>query len=107
MRVPESNAKYGGCPCEIWGRLGSAAIRSSRVTQGRVISSEWTKLRTLRSTRWSLLAGVVAMAGLGPLIAVAQMSRWAHLDPQERLTYDSINTGVGGYHLAQLAIARA
>jgi ABC-type transport system involved in multi-copper enzyme maturation permease subunit len=44
------------------------------------------------------------MAGLGPLIAAVQMSRWGQLDPHDRLTYDSINTGVGGWHLAQLAI---
>jgi ABC-2 type transport system permease protein len=75
-----------------------------RVTQWHVIQAEWTKLWTLRSTRWSLLAAFVAMAGLGPLIAAVQMSRWTHLDPHERLTYDAINTGVGGYHLAQLAI---
>ncbi len=75
-----------------------------RVTQLNVIRSEWTKLRTLRSTRWSLLAAFVAMAGLGPLIAAAQMGRWDRLDPHDRLTYDAINTGVGGWHLAQLAI---
>lgn len=74
------------------------------VTQLNVMRSEWTKLRTLRSTRWSLLAAFVAMAGLGPLIAAAQMGRWDRLDPHDRLTYDAINTGVGGWHLAQLAI---
>ncbi|MDX6725748.1 MAG: type transport system permease protein [Baekduia sp.] len=74
------------------------------VTQARVLRSEWTKLWTLRSTRWSLLAAVVAMAGLGILIAAVQMSRWTHLEPHERAVYDSIDTGVGGYHLAQLAI---
>jgi ABC-2 type transport system permease protein len=73
-----------------------------RVTLARVIRSEWTKLWTLRSTRWSLFAGFVAMAGLGPLIAAVQMSRWSHLRPHERLTFDSINIGVGGWHLAQL-----
>jgi ABC-2 type transport system permease protein len=70
----------------------------------RVIRSEATKLRSLRSTRWSLLAAVVAMAGLGPLIAAVQMGRWSQLDPGERLRFDSINSGIGGYHLAQLAI---
>ncbi|MCW2983788.1 MAG: transporter permease subunit [Conexibacter sp.] len=75
-----------------------------RVTQLNVVRSEWTKLWTLRSTRWSLLAAVVAMAGLGILVAAVQMSRWTHLDPHERAVYDSIDTGVGGYHLAQLAI---
>jgi ABC-type transport system involved in multi-copper enzyme maturation permease subunit len=75
-----------------------------RVTLPRVLRSEWTKLWSLRSTRWSLLAGFVAMAGLGPLIAAVQMSRWSRLEPHDRLTYDSINVGVGGWHLAQLAI---
>jgi hypothetical protein len=75
-----------------------------RVTLPHVVRSEWTKLWTLRSTRWSLLASFVAMAGLGPLVAAVQMSRWATLQPHDRLTYDAINTGVGGYHLAQLAV---
>jgi ABC-type transport system involved in multi-copper enzyme maturation permease subunit len=77
---------------------------AGRVTQLSVIRSEWTKLWSLRSTRWSLLASLVAMAGLGPLIAAVQMGRWSQLSAHERLTYDSINTGVAGWHLAQLAI---
>ena len=46
-----------------------AAVRSppfkGRVTQARVIRSEWTKLWSLRSTRWSLLAAFIAMAASG------------------------------------------
>jgi ABC-2 type transport system permease protein len=83
---------------------GAAPRQHGRVTQRNVVRSEWTKLWTLRSTRWSLLVAVVAMAGLGPLVAAVQMNRWTHLDPHERAVFDSINTGVGGYHLAQLAI---
>ncbi len=75
-----------------------------RVTQLRVVRSEWTKLWSLRSTRWTLLAAVMAMAGLGPLAASLQMSRWSQLRLAERLRFDSVNTGVAGYHLAQLAI---
>jgi ABC-type transport system involved in multi-copper enzyme maturation permease subunit len=78
--------------------------RRPGVTYGRVLASEWTKLRTLRSTLWSLLAGVVAMAGLGPAVAAVQMSRWSHLGLEERARFDAVNSGVGGYHLAQLAI---
>jgi len=33
------------------------AAHTGRVTQLRVVLSEWTKLHSLRSTRWSLLAG--------------------------------------------------
>lgn len=75
-----------------------------RVTQSGVARAEWTKLWSLRSTRWSLLAGFASMAGIGLIIAAAQMSRWTRLDVHERVTYDAINTGVGGYRLAQLAI---
>ena len=44
------------------------------------------------------------MAGLGILVAAVQMSRWTHLDPHERATYNSLDPAVGGWHLAQLAI---
>jgi ABC-type transport system involved in multi-copper enzyme maturation permease subunit len=74
------------------------------VTLPNILRSEWTKLWTLRSTRWSLLVSFIAMAGLGPLVAAVQMSRWSHLELHDRLSYDAINTGVGGYHLAQLTI---
>jgi ABC-type transport system involved in multi-copper enzyme maturation permease subunit len=69
-----------------------------------VLRSEWTKLWSLRSTRWTLLVSFVGMAGLGPLIAAIQMGRWSHLSIGDRRTYDAINTAVGGYHLAQLAV---
>jgi hypothetical protein len=82
----------------------TAAAAPSRVTQARVVRSEWTKLWTLRSTRWSLLAAVIAMGLLGLVVAAFQMGHWSRLDPHERATYSAINTGVGGYHLAQLAI---
>ncbi len=39
------------------------------VTQIRVVRSEWTKLRALRSTRWSALSAVVLIVGLGAAIA--------------------------------------
>src|SRR6201996_4677745 len=79
-------------------------LQGVRVTQLRVIHSEWTKLRSLRSTRWSLLAGFVAMAGLGPLVSAISMARWSHMSLVDRLTFNPINIGLGGYNLAQLAI---
>ncbi|MGO9752892.1 MAG: ABC transporter permease [Solirubrobacteraceae bacterium] len=82
----------------------TARAYAGGVTLPNVVRSEWTKLWSLRSTRWSLLASFVAMAGLGPLIAAVQMSRWSHMSLQERLRFDAINTAVGGYHLAQLAV---
>lgn len=86
--------------------LPTRADRSDeRVTLPRVIRSEWTKLWTLRSTRWSLFLAFIAQAGLGPLIAVIEMARWSHLTLQDRLTINPIDHSLGGWHLAQLAVA--
>jgi hypothetical protein len=78
---------------------------NERVTLARVIRSEWTKLWTLRSTHWSLLLAFLAQAGLGPLIALIEMARWSHLSLQDRLTINPIDHSLGGWHLAQLAVA--
>jgi hypothetical protein len=80
------------------------AVARGHVTQLRVIRSEWTKLWSLRSTRWTLLVAILGMAGLGPLIAAVQMNRWNHMGLDDRLHFNAINTGLGGYHFAQLAI---
>jgi hypothetical protein len=88
---------------------GNTAVREawagSPVSLPRVIRSEWTKLWSLRSTRWSLLLAFIAQAGLGPLIALITMSRWSHLSLSDRLTINPIDRSLGGWHLAQLAIA--
>ena len=42
-----------------------ARVPTLKVTQGRVLLSEFTKFRSLRSTMWTLLAAVVLMIGLG------------------------------------------
>ena len=81
-----------------------AAGGAEGVTLRRVVRSEWTKLWSLRSTRWSFLVAFIAEAGLGPLIAVIEMSRWNQLSLGERLVFLPVDKSLAGYHLAQLAI---
>ncbi len=57
---------------------------TGRVTQARVILSEWTKLHSLRSTRWSLLAAVVLTIGLPAIFAAVTSSHWGSMSPHER-----------------------
>jgi len=68
------------------------------------LKSEWTKLRTVRSTIWSLLATVGITIGLGTLFCAAIVSRWDHLDAIERLRFDGTARSLSGIFLAQLAI---
>jgi len=90
---------------EAGARTPAAGLTVNRVTLARVIRSEWTKLWTLRSTRWSLFLAFLAQAGLGPLIAAIEMARWSQLSLQDRLTLNPIDHSLGGWHLAQLAVA--
>ena len=68
------------------------------------LRAEWTKLRTVRSTMWTLLVTVALTVGLGALICSARVSRWNRLDPGERLHFDPTAFSLNGLFLAQLAI---
>jgi ABC-2 type transport system permease protein len=43
---------------------------AGRVTRSRVIRSEWTKFRSVRSTGWSLAAALVLTIGIGTLVSL-------------------------------------
>lgn len=63
--------------------------------------AEWTKLRTLRSSYWTLLTAVIAMAGFGALLCAAYAR---HLTPASRATLDPASYSESGFFFAQLAI---
>jgi hypothetical protein len=86
------------------GATSPATGSPAGVTLPRVVRSEWTKLWSLRSTRWALGVSVVGMAGLGIIIAAVQMAHWKQMDPHDRATFDPVDVSIGGWHLAQLAI---
>ena len=67
-----------------------------------ILRSEWIKLRSLRSTWWSLLIGVVAMVGLGAIFS--SFTRTGGNGGRAAQAVDPISTSLGGYNLAQLAI---
>jgi ABC-2 type transport system permease protein len=69
-----------------------------RVTRSRVLLSEWTKFRSLRSTVWSLFAAVVLMLGLG-----AGLSAITAGQPRS-LGADPTSISLIGTFIAQLAI---
>jgi ABC-2 type transport system permease protein len=78
---------------------------TGRVTQARVAVSEWTKLHSLRSTRWSLFAAVILTIGLPLLFATIVGSHWAHMNAHERADRHPLDVALAGVNLSQLAIA--
>ncbi len=78
--------------------------QTGRVTQLRVIASEWTKLHSLRSTRWSLFAAVVLTIGLPAIFAAVTSSHWGHMSLRERADRHPLDIALAGVNLSQLAI---
>jgi ABC-2 type transport system permease protein len=76
-----------------------------RVTQLRVAVSEWTKLRSLRSTLWSLFAAILLTILLPVLFAAITSSHWGSMSPHERADRHPLDIALAGVNLSQLAIA--
>lgn len=81
-----------------------ATGRRGRVTQTGVFRSEWTKLYSLRSTRYALLATAALTVGFGILASAITVSRWGSLSAVDKATFDPLKTSLLGVRFAVLAI---
>jgi ABC-2 type transport system permease protein len=75
-----------------------------RVTQARVVLSEWIKFRSLRSSVWTLLAAVVLSIGIGALFSAVSASQYHTFSPADRASFNPISTSLNGTLFSQLAI---
>ncbi len=75
-----------------------------RVTNARVLLSEWTKFRSLRSTIYTVVVAVALMVGLGALFSAITASQYTSFDPAAKAQFNPISTSLAGVLFAQLAI---
>jgi ABC-2 type transport system permease protein len=80
-----------------------AGPSAQRVSQARVVRSEWTKLRSLPSTAWSLLVTVVSIVGFGVLYCLLRVAR-PPTDPAAAAAFDPTAVSLTGVQLAAIAI---
>jgi ABC-2 type transport system permease protein len=80
-----------------------AAFRAA--TFGDVLRSEWTKLRSVRSTFWALTVTVVLGIGLGAVISAAGAHGYAKSSASSKLSWDPTAASLDGIGIATLAIA--
>jgi ABC-2 type transport system permease protein len=74
-----------------------------KVTQARVLRSEWTKFRSLRSTVWTLLIALTLMIGLGALFSALNASQYHTLSPAGRATFSPVSVSLTGTFFAVVA----
>ncbi len=81
------------------------AQTSLGVTQLRVLRSEWTKFRSLRSTLVTLAAAIALTIGMGALLTGVTAAQWDRYSDVEKATTDLIGLSLGGFMFSQLALA--
>ena len=69
-----------------------------------VCRSEWTKLRTVRSTMWALVFTVISIIGLGVLLTALVVGQWDHRSLAEVTGFDPLLYSYAGLNVAQLSI---
>ncbi|HEY8301076.1 MAG TPA: ABC transporter permease [Jatrophihabitans sp.] len=85
--------------------ISAAGLAPSRVTQRGVLRSEWIKLRSLRSTWFSLAAAVLLVDALGTLFSALHAHRMTdNGGPNVQVMFDATEVSLRGVFLAQLAI---
>ncbi|ANP49485.1 ABC-type transport system involved in multi-copper enzyme maturation permease subunit [Streptomyces griseochromogenes] len=70
----------------------------------QVIRSEWTKIRSVASTVWTLSLAVVVTVALGTLISALSRSQYDRMPIRERLSFDPTVISFAGMTLGQLAM---
>jgi ABC-2 type transport system permease protein len=75
-----------------------------KVTQWRVVRSEWLKFWSLRSSYITLGAAVVGMIAFGVLFSAVTANRWPVMRAAAKLRFDPTDTSLRGFALAQLIV---
>ncbi|QHC31413.1 ABC transporter permease subunit [Streptomyces sp. HF10] len=70
----------------------------------QTLRSEWTKIRSVSSTGWTLSVAVVVTVGIGMLISALTRNQYDSMPIQERLTFDPTFVSFAGMTLGQLAM---
>jgi ABC-2 type transport system permease protein len=74
---------------------------------GRLMLSEWTKIRSVRSTVWTLLLLVILDLGFTALFTGLTAAQWNHTDAERRAAVMADPTGTilgSGFFLGQLTV---
>ncbi|MER5631964.1 ABC transporter permease subunit [Streptomyces nitrosporeus] len=69
-----------------------------------VLNSEWTKIRTVSSTTWTLISAFVVTVAMGAALSALLNNQFDDLPAAEKATFDPTFVGFSGMVLGQLAM---
>jgi ABC-2 type transport system permease protein len=74
------------------------------MTAIQAVRSEWTKIRSVASTVWTLSLAVVVTVALGMLISALSSNEFDNMSRRDRLSFDPTFISFAGMSLGQLAM---
>jgi ABC-2 type transport system permease protein len=78
---------------------------SGRAGFSGTLNSEFTKIRSVRSTYWTLIVLLAVSVGIGAAITGGTAANWSHMSPSDQASFDPTQASVAGlFYLGQLVI---
>lgn len=78
--------------------------KNERLRFTSALRSEWTKIRTVRSTFWTLFAIAIISLGVAAIAGISITHSWHTYSQIQRLTFDPTSTSLSGLLFSQLVI---
>jgi ABC-2 type transport system permease protein len=102
--LAEARAALGDGPVVPPVVRAARALPSGRYGLSGVIKSEWVKIRSVRSTMWTLGITVVLGIGISALVTFETRSHWSTMSLSNQQTFDPAGTSLVGLFIGQFAI---
>lgn len=80
------------------------ALPPGRYSFFDLAKSEWTKIRTVRSTMWTIGVTILLGVGIGALVTAVTRAHWASMSPGSRFGFDPTQTSLIGLFIAQFSV---
>ena len=80
------------------------AARGGRIHARSVLAAEWIKLRSVRSTGWSIFAMTLITIGVAVIAGITVTNQWSTFALPDRLTFDAAGISLRGLLFSQLVI---
>lgn len=104
MTTAATTATTAAAGAAATGRTGRKALPAGRYDLAGLLRSEWTKLRTVRSTVWTLGITVVVGIGISALATGEARAHWSTMALPARLAFDPTRISLIPLFFCQLAI---
>ena len=76
-----------------------------RLAFARILLAEWTKFRSVRSTKWSLGVALFLTVAIPLIPSFVTSAHWDEMSSGERSGNNPLDFALSGVYVAQLAIA--